>query len=464
MGEASGAFNKLVSNAAAMLAFSNLARAGSYLLPVPFLYALSTPAAAFWLLATTVISLQNLLFLGAPQILVRMLAVANSGLERTDSNASLGDLAKLMRLVFGAASVLITVLMLTAGSAAIANLANQTGEPLEAWAAWLLLALGTPIRIAILSRLTFLNGVGKIARPRMEDAIAWSVSGILATIVLAATKSLTLMALATLIPIAVSAALLARMASEFGWKAALGEPASLPMRKVARLVWAPSWRAGLGAFLSTGSRQGGGVALAQLASPAVAAGYLLAQNIISVIMMLSAAPTQSVIHKMAGHFARDETASHIALAENARTKSLWIITVLAGFVALALLPLEWFGWSNAMVEPTVWAMLAVGLFVQRYGAAHLQHYTITNHVIWHWLDGIGGTVNIVLCIVLIPKLGAEGAALAYLISMFPAYLWVPTRLATKRFDMRWPQTDLRTVTWPFFCLLSLLIGAQFLRM
>jgi len=448
---------KLISNPTAMLVFSNLARGGSYLLPVPLLYSISTSAAAFWLLATTLVSLQNLLFLGAPQILVRMLAVASSGIKRSDRDPSLADLAKLIRIVFTAASAVITLLMLMAGSAAIANLAGQTDQPLEAWLAWLILALGTPLRIMILSHLTFLNGIGEIARPRSADGIAWTASGILAIISLALTHSLLLMTLTTLLPIAVLTILLRRMACQSGWGEALLEPESLPLRKVAKQVWAPSWRAGLGALLSTGSRQGGGVALAQLASPAVAAGYLLAQNIISIIMMLSAAPLQSVLHDMANHFARKEATGHIALAASARSKSLWVTATLASLIALTLIPLQRLGWGSYVFEPVVWTILAIGLFAQRYGASYLQHYTITNHVIWHWLDGIGAILNITLCIALIPILGANGAALGYLISVFPIYVIVPPMLCKKVFGIDWPRNDLNSSLIAFSFLLVFLL-------
>ncbi|KUO49479.1 MAG: hypothetical protein APF78_07735 [Sphingomonadales bacterium BRH_c3] len=439
-----------------MLAFSNLSRASSYLLPVPFLYNLSTAAAAFWLLATTIVSLQNLVFLGAPQILVRMLAVANNKSSRIEGQYSVGDLARLMRLILTVASVVITLLMLTAGTAAIANLVGQTDDHFDAWAAWLVLALSTPMRIVILTRLTFLNGVGEIAAPRLADGIAWAVSGILSAATIIVTESLSAMAVAAQLPIIISALFLGRMANRAGWTDALHLRREQHLSKVGRAVWAPSWRAGLGALLSTGSRQGGGIALAQLASPAVAAGYLLAQNVVSVIMMLSAAPMQSVIHKLAALYAQRQTASHIALAEQARSKSLWTVSVLAGGTALAVPVLDWLGFGYAFVDQVVWSMLALGLFIQRYAAAHLQHYTITNHVVWHWLDGIGGAVNITTCIFLIPAIGAKGAALAYLVSMIPVYLWVPTRMAVKRFDMRWPATDLRTVTTPLVSLLVML--------
>lgn len=443
-----------------MLAFSNLSRASSYLLPVPFLYDLGTPVAALWLLATTLVSLQNLLFLGAPQILVRMLAVANSETSQIEDHCSLGDLAKLMRLLLAITSIVITLLMLTAGSTAIANLVVQTSDHLDAWAAWLILALSTPLRIMILIRLTFLNGVGVIAGPRMWDGIAWSISGLLSALVLASTGSLAAMAIAAQLPIFVSAFVLGRMAKSAGWNRALQSRQKQDLSIVGKAVWSPAWRAGLGALLSTGSRQGGGIALAQLASPVAAASYLLAQNVVSVIMMLSAAPTQSVVHKMATFYAQGETASHIMLAERARAKSLWITSVLTGIIALSLPAISWVGFGYAFVDEMVWSMLALGLFIQRYAAAHLQHYTITNHVVWHWLDGIGGAVNIASCIFLIPWFGAKGAALAYLVSMIPTYLWVPTRMAVRKFGMPWPSTDLRTVLWPLICLITMLFIAN----
>ncbi|WP_271190482.1 hypothetical protein, partial [Dactylosporangium matsuzakiense] len=248
----------------------------------------------------------------------------------------------------------------------------------------------------------------------------------------------------------------------------LHTPARTPIGQIAGRVWPPAWRAGLGSLLSTGARQGAGIVLAQFVSPAQTAGYLLALNGISVMMMLSAAPLQSALHTMAGHYARGETAAHNRQAEAARARSLWVTTMLAGGVAFAIPLLPIIGWRHAFVDVPTWALLAAGLMVQRYGAAHLQHYTITNHVTWHWLDGLTGVFNILFCVALIPLAGTKGAALANLLSLLPLYAWLPTRMAVRRFDIPWPKADIRSAVLPAVALglilaMSLALGGALAR-
>ncbi|GGZ16002.1 hypothetical protein [Novosphingobium colocasiae] len=462
---------KITNSPPAMLAFSSFARAGSYLLPVPALYHVGSTTAAFWLLATTLIGMQNLLFLGAPQILVRMLAVAESAHGHghvAEQQVSVGDLARLMRIVFGGAAIVVTVAMLTLGTWSVMTVARRLPDASDVWGAWLVIALSSPLRIIILSRLTFLNGLGEIARPRMNDGLSWVISGLLSTLAILATGSLLIMALASQLPIAISAILLARMADAKGWRTFLHTPARTPIGQIAGRVWPPAWRAGLGSLLSTGARQGAGIVLAQFVSPAQTAGYLLALNGISVMMMLSAAPLQSALHTMAGHYARGETAAHNRQAEAARARSLWVTTMLAGGVAFAIPLLPIIGWRHAFVDVPTWALLAAGLMVQRYGAAHLQHYTITNHVTWHWLDGLTGVFNILFCVALIPLAGTKGAALANLLSLLPLYAWLPTRMAVRRFDIPWPKADIRSAVLPAVALglilaMSLALGGALAR-
>lgn len=443
----------------AMLAFSSFARAGSYLMPVPFLYHLGSEAAAFWLLAMTLVGLQNLLFLGAPQIFVRMLAVAENAPgpgSAAEPQLTVGDLSKLMRVVFGGAAVVVTVAMLTLGTWSVVAVAERIASLGDVWGAWAVIAFSSPLRIIILSRLTFLNGLGEIARPRMNDGLSWITSGLLSSLAIIATGSLLLMAVASQLPIVVSAILLKRMADAKGWKTFLYAPASTSLSKVAGRVWPAAWRAGLGSLLSTGARQGAGIVLAQFVGPAQTAGYLLALNGISVMMMLSAAPLQSALHVMAGQYARGETGAHIRQAEAARSLSLWIAAVLAGGVAFAIPLLPMIGWKHAFVDMRTWGLLAIGLMIQRYGAAHLQHYTITNHVTWHWLDGLTGVFNILFCVAFIPLAGTKGAALANLLSLLPLYAWLPTRLAVRQFGIPWPRADVYSAFLPIAAFLGLL--------
>lgn len=428
-----------------MLAFSNFARAGSYLLPVPVLHWVGGPAPiAFWLLAVTLIGMQNLLFLGAPQIFVRMLAVARAS-QHHSKGLSEAAICRLMQFVFHAATVIITLLTATAGTLAIANTVGQSSNPLDLWGAWAVVVLSSPLRVLLLGRLTFLNGCGDIALPRFADGMAWSLGGVLAAGAVYLSGSLLTMTLASQAPIGVLGLWLVVRGRKAGWRKLLQlyEPGDIGA--AFQQVWPPTWRAGLGVLLSTGARQGAGVLLAQYASPGETAAYLLALNGLSVLMMLSSTPLQSALHRMSSLYAKDETAAHVGVAMRARTQSLWIAALLSGLIALMIPAIELLPIHRAFVSLRVWSELALALFVQRYAAAHLQHYTVTNRVIWHWLDGTTGVINIALCALLVPQLHAEGAALANLLSLLPVYAWVPTMLAVRRFAMAWPSVDRGTI-------------------
>ncbi|MFD2580840.1 hypothetical protein ACFSTD_24240 [Novosphingobium colocasiae] len=124
---------------------------------------------------------------------MRMLAVAESAHGHghvAEQQVSVGDLARLMRIVFGGAAIVVTVAMLTLGTWSVMTVARRLPDASDVWGAWLVIALSSPLRIIILSRLTFLNGLGEIARPRMNDGLSWVISGLLSTLAILATGSL----------------------------------------------------------------------------------------------------------------------------------------------------------------------------------------------------------------------------------------------------------------------------------
>lgn len=449
-----------------MLAYSNLARAVSCILPVPLLYRdHGESGAAFWLLATTMIGMQNLLLLGAPQILVRMLAVAQVQGGRPPSPAaaalpSTEDIRALMHRVFLAAAVMITLLMATAGSHFVAPVIAASARPDALWAAWSVIVVSAPIRTALLCHLTYLNGCGILARPRLIDGTGWALSGVLAAIALRFSGSLLIMASIAQIPIIAATIANGRLARRHGWRG-WRKPPTARLGRTARAIWPPTWRAGLGVLLSTGARQGSGVLLATYVSAGTLAGYLLALNGVAMIMMLSAVPVQSALHRMARAFAAEQTNAHIAIAAIAMRRSLWVAALLCGLVALATPLLARWGPEQPFVSLPLWSVMAAGLLLQRYGAAHLQHYSITNHIVWHWLDGATGLANLALCLWWMPGHGALGAAWANTFSLLLCYAWLPTVMAVRRFRMPWPACDLDAAARPAGAL-AMLLGAAFL--
>ena len=59
--------------------------------------------------------------------------------------------------------------------------------------------------------------------------------------------------------------------------------------------------------------------------------------------------------------------------------------------------------SNIMfVSPLLWIIMGCVFFAERYGAMHLQLYSITNHIIWHFVNSISGLIYITSSFILFP--------------------------------------------------------------
>jgi O-antigen/teichoic acid export membrane protein len=438
-----------------MLMFSSLARAGSQLLPVLVMYAFGlVEEAAFWLLMAGIIGLQSLLFLGAPQVLIRTLAYssarphgneadwpeAEEAAQAHDHNerVALADLVFLMGRLFLAASIIVPLLIALGGSLAIANVVEQTGSRGDAWLAWVATVVFLPLRIIALRDLTFLHGMGVIARPRCIDGVAWTTSGLLAALVFALSKSLAASSIASQLPLLLAIHFLGRDALAAGWTAHRGAAGRENWRRTFRSVWQPAWRAGTGQALSLGARQGSGIILAQYLAAAEVAGFLMAMNVVVVVMVLGGAPAQAAIPSMSKAYALGDTAQHCRIASKVLTRSLLLVAVACGGIGLAIIPLlAVLGVPESFVSPTVWLLLSLTLLAQRYGAVHLQHYSITNHIFWHWLDGATGVVNLILCFALIPPFGVVGAAASNLVSVLCFYAWIPGIYVQRRFGGSW---------------------------
>tara|TARA_R110002049_G_scaffold225009_4_gene396856 strand:- start:1687 stop:2508 length:822 start_codon:yes stop_codon:yes gene_type:complete len=265
------------------------------------------------------------------------------------------------------------------------------------------------------------------------------------------------MAISTQAPLLVLLGFLHRRSASYGWREMSRSTQGADLKKTAKTIWMPTWRAGLGSFLSLGSRQGAGVVLAQYSRPELVAGFLLAQNVISLIMVLSSAPVQSVLHTMSEYYAVGKTELHNQLAAQALTRSLWVVVAACGMIGLMIIPsLKAFGLQGMFVTAPLWAIMSFALYFQRYGAAHLQHYSITNHIFWHRLDGGTGVMNIALAAWLIPTYGAWGAAIANLSSVATIYAWIPVLFVVRRFDFDWFENDFKPVSLITCCFVIVL--------
>lgn len=435
-----------------MLAFSNLSRSLCYLVPIPILYAYRTPAdVSVWLVMTTLLALQNLLFIGVPHVLVRMLSYADAPrAEHAANEPSLDQLAQFTKVSFAVFAALLTLLFATAGTAAVFVPITHMTTPSDGWLAWALIVALSPLRVLMLRQLTYLNGRGKIADARRIDGLAWLAGGVLAGVTVFVLPSLAAMTLVMHLAIGIATFAIARLCRDNQWDALAKGWDMSGLRRTFAVVWPPIWRTGLGTLLSTGARQGTGLAFAQFGAPSSVAAYLLAQHAITVLTMLSSAPVLSRLHTMTYAFRHNDNAGLIRIAADATSRSLWIAAGLAAAIGLAIpLVAQFPQFATAFVGVELWAVLAMTLLLQRHAAAHLQVYSVTNIIVWHWLDGATGVISVALAFLLIPLFGVWGAAISGLIGIAAVYAWVPLVLSHRRFGIPFPQFALKTSLAPF---------------
>jgi hypothetical protein len=124
--------------------------------------------------------------------------------------------------------------------------------------------------------------------------------------------------------------------------------------------------------------------------------------------------------------------------------------LLVGFVAQP--SLELIGSQTSFVQPGLWAVLALAFFAERYGAMHLQLYSLTNHIIWHVANGLAGAVMVLTAVLLYAQVELYAFPLAMLIANAGVYATISAWHSRRAFQLRLMSFESRTA-WPALAVL-----------
>jgi O-antigen/teichoic acid export membrane protein len=221
------------------------------------------------------------------------------------------------------------------------------------------------------------------------------------------------------------------------------------------LAWATGWRSGVGILFSTGLIQGSGLVIPQLASTETAAAYLLILRLVTLASQISQAPFYSRLPSMTKAFAEGDRKRTIQMAQAGMSLAFWTLTICLLGILFVLPPfLVFFGSSVQIPDQTVAILMSFAFFAERYGAMHMQIYTLSNHVIWHIINGITGLTMVLASVVLAPMLGVISIPVALLVA-YSCFL-CPT-ISVKALKLlqlsRWP-FERRTSLFPLLMLLT----------
>lgn len=397
-----------------MTAASIAARAFAYFAPVPFLNAnFADPVVALWFVFLTFQSFVAVLNGTLPTVFVNMVAYAAAGSTSlgglmTDAHKGAGKgepnwellrtICRLLVRVFGSLLLLWLLACATIGAALVAGPIGKSQLGMTAWSAWFVFAVATSFRFAQQGYISYLLALGKIADVRRLEAFAWLAGGLAAAGVLAFRADFLGAMICVQLPIIANFFVLGRLAKRHGWST-VGD-SSKDVHLITSEVLPRAWRGSVGVLASGGAIYGSGLYFAQVGASDLVAAYLFALTIMGIVTQLAVSAFAASLPMMARLWAQSNEDALRLVARTALTKSMWAYVGLAIAVPIAFATTDYLApGSLNFASLEVWLALSIANLLMRYGALHLQFYTITNDIRWHIFDVINSALFVCILVV-----------------------------------------------------------------
>lgn len=407
------------------------------------------PEVAVWQLFSVLFSLALLFDFGLAPTFARLLAYARGGATldemarptapfhaaRADmgpagSAATVFAAQRWLYLRLGIAAALVFGLI---GSWALLRPISLTADPAAAWAAWGLVLATMAVGFWGNGFAAALQGMDHIAVLRR-----WEIGCGLAQV---ASSTGVLLAGGGLLELVASYqfwVVFNALRNRMLMKRLCPQLMAAPVRAdnaVLRVLWPATWRSGVGLLMSQGIVQASGVIFSQVGNPAQVAAYLLALRVMTVVSQFSAAPFYSKLPQLAKLQMSQQRPAQMVLAQRGMRLAHWTFVLGVGLVAVSAQPLlDLIGSRTAFVSHAVWALMCLAFFTERFGAMHLQLYSVTNHIVWHIANGVSGLLMIGLAMALFPALGLMALPLGMLLAYTGFYCVYCFGKSSKSFD------------------------------
>lgn len=464
-------FQRVWSSPTLMTWGSFLVRSLSLVLVLPLvLNRLDTADIALWYLFSSIIGLQMMVDAGFSPTFSRVIAFAMGGLaaeelkdlrevkntvEQNQPNwSTIERICSTMWIIYSRLTVLAFVLLSILGTWALAKPIALSSDPKSSWLAWCIV-LGTST-FTLLGNVynSYLQGINQIALLRRWEII--TSLGAIVTSLLALVLNAGLLGLVAANQIWVVVNILRnRWLSRYVEGGKFKSLARTAKDKIViGAVWPSAWRSGVGVFMTYGLIQLSGIVYAQFGYSSAVASYLLGLKLIQVVRQFSQAPFYSKLPLLAQLRATGNQKGQIEIAQKSMTLSYWVYII--GFILLGLLarPLLTLVGSNAdFPDNILWCLLGLAFFAERYGAMHIQLYSTTNHIIWHTVTGISGTIYIILSLFLVKKIGVYGFPTALLLSYLACYCWHGAKYSYGMFNLSFIEFEKKAVFIPTITIL-----------
>lgn len=203
-------------------------------------------------------------------------------------------------------------------------------------------------------------------------------------------------------------------------------------KHVKDLVLANALKSGIGVAMAQGVTQGTSLLYAQVTSPALLASYLVGLNIANSIKSFAQAPFYSKLPLLATLMGKGQKKK---LSEVSSLNMRRVYVIFLFFFLLTTFThqyiFELIDSKVAFPDLKIWFLIGFGILIERFGAMHLQVYSTTNHIIWHWLNGVTGLILLVFFIFTLPIIGLYAFPIGYVFAYLCLYSWYIPRISYK---------------------------------
>jgi O-antigen/teichoic acid export membrane protein len=367
-----------------------------------------------------------------------------------------------MQAIYCRLALGMLVLFGAVGTLAAIHPISMLASPAQGWTAWAIVVVATTLGFSNLTYTIFLQGTDRIAMLRRVEIVAALLSIASSVVVLTAGGGLVALAAATCVwPVA---------ASEWIRRLCLAERQSSFSGRIGKVdtgilrdIWPAAWRSAVGILMSAGVIQASALLLAQMGTAAELASFLISLRVLQLLVTASQAPFYSKLPRLARLYAQGDRSQQLALASRGMALSYW--SYAAGVVGIGVLApalLRLVDSHAEFVARPLWFFMGVAFFVERYGAMHIQVYSLTNDIIWHKANGIAGAVFLLVLWLGYGRLGLYVFPTGILAGYLGFYSWYAAshsyRVLASAF---WP-FELRTSAVPAALLLFASVSAVLL--
>lgn len=391
-----------------------------------------------WYLTASMISMQILLDAGFGSAFVRIIAYGTVGLKsfselRTGtiscSNGKFdeGYIAssyRIMQRIYRYLSIIALVFLGSFGSWLIEDAVNLSTNAVMGWYTWSLFVLTFPIILWGNVYMNLLQGTKNVALVRRWDTLFNSfntASIVLLLLIYPNVYILIIINQLWMIIATLRNAYLVKNRYPF-----LSEPFSDEAleAEISKNAIPSALKSGLGILMSQGIIQSSAFVFAKLASANDLASYLIGLTLIQNLRNFAQAPFYSKLPELATYTGKGDIKGLSKIA--AKNMNLVYYIYILGFLLLAYFHSPFFSLINSNVRfpnPVLWNLLGLAFLIDRFGAMHLQVYSTTNHIIWHYLNGITGALMIIFAILLFPLLKIYSFPIAMILAYLLCYSW-----------------------------------------